>query len=367
MILLNPGPVRLSDRVRAAFQRPDLCHREPEFGALQQSIRERLLAVYDLDPERFAAVLVSGSGTAAVEAMVASLVPRSGRLLVLQNGVYGERIARIADVYGIERIDLGVDWGEDLPLARVADALDRAPRATHLAAVHHETTTGKLNRLEPLGALCLERGVELLVDAVSSFGAEHLDPDGWGIGACAATAGKCLHGAPGLSFVVVRRDLLTRASSPARSVYLDLRTHAREQDAQSTAFTPAVPVYYALREALDELDEQGGWRARRRRYAELGGRIALALEAYGVAPLLAAADSSVALRSYALPPGMSYGQLHRELKLRGFVIYAGQGSLSDRLFRISTMGWISDGDVARLLDAFAEILPAEAEGVSDAR
>ncbi|MBD0303639.1 MAG: 2-aminoethylphosphonate aminotransferase, partial [Tolypothrix sp. T3-bin4] len=101
MILLNPGPVNLSDRVRNALLRPDLCHREVEFFQLQSRIREQLLQVYQLESDRFAAVLLTGSGTAAIEAMVTSLVPQDGKLLVIENGVYGERIAKIAKIYRI--------------------------------------------------------------------------------------------------------------------------------------------------------------------------------------------------------------------------------------------------------------------------
>jgi len=97
LVLLNPGPVNLSDRVRQALQKPDLCHREAEFVTLQASIQSRLLRVYGLDNTDWAAVLLTGSGTAAVEAMVTSCVPRGGRLLVMDNGVYGQRIKTMAD------------------------------------------------------------------------------------------------------------------------------------------------------------------------------------------------------------------------------------------------------------------------------
>lgn len=355
MILLNPGPVNLSARVRRALGADDLCHREPEFTELQSAVRAKLLAVYDLDPAAWTAVTLGGSGTAVVEAMLATLVPGDGRLLVLENGVYGERISEIARRHGIAAEAVHFAAGEAIDLERVRRSLATGERFTHVAVVHHETTTGRLNELAALGALCRERGAELLVDAVSSFGAEPLELDAWGVSACAATAHKCLHGALGISFAIVRRTALDASCRPPRTLYLDLAGWAREQERGGTPFTPIVPAFHALREALDELAEAGGWRARRARYGALAERIRGALAARGIEAWLAPAASSVVLRSYRLPAGLTYDALHDELKKRGFVIYAGQAPLRDQLFRISTMGEISDRDVERFVAAFGEL------------
>ncbi len=355
MILLNPGPVTLSARVRRALGAEDLCHREPEFSELQAAVRAKLLAVYDLDPAGWTAVTLGGSGTAVVEAMLATLVPADGRLLVLENGVYGERIREIARRHGIAATALHFAAGEEIRLDQVRRSLAMGERFTHVAVVHHETTTGRLNELAALGALCREHGAEVLVDAVSSFGAEPLELDSWGISACAATAHKCLHGALGISFAIVRRAALDAACHPPRTLYLDLAGWAREQERGGTPFTPIVPAFHALREALDELAEAGGWRARRARYGALAERIRAALAAHGIEPWLSPAASSVVLRSYRLPAGLPYDVLHDELKKRGFVIYAGQAPLRDQLFRISTMGEISDRDVERFVAALGEL------------
>lgn len=355
-ILLNPGPVTLSERVRRALLSPDLCHREPEFGALQESVRAGLTAVYGLDPGRWSAVLLAGSGTSAVEAMVASLVPRGGALLAVENGVYGERLSAIARAHGIPARALRRAWGERVEPGALADALDGAPDTTHVALVHHETTTGRLNDLAALSSVCRERGVALLIDGVSSFGGEALDLEGWGASAVAATANKCLHGVPGVAFVLARSDALEVCADAPRSVVLDLAAHARAQAAGSTAFTAPVHVLYALDEALRELAEQGGWSQRHARYARLSATVRAALVELGVEPLLAAAESSVVLGAYRLPAGVRYDELHDGLKRLGFVIYAGQGALAREIFRVSTMGAIEDSDVERLVAALGERL-----------
>jgi len=354
MLLLNPGPVTLTERVRRSLLQPDLCHRESEFFDLQDEARTRLLNVYRLDPGQWTAVLITGSGTAAVESMIAALVPNEGKLLIVENGVYGERIAQIASQYRIAHEALKHDWMDAPDLDRIIARLDADRSFTHVAVIHHETTTGRLNDLRALGAACRERGLHLLIDGVSSFGAEAIDFGDDAIAAVAATANKCLHGVPGAAFVIVRRNALAHAAS--RTFYLDLARLARLQDQRNTPFTPSVQAYYALVEALREFEEEGGWSARHARYAALSEQVRAGLEACGIARVLPADESSVVLRAYRLPANLSYTQLHDGLKARGFVIYAGQGALAAELFRISTMGNIQAADVERLLQGFVQLL-----------
>jgi 2-aminoethylphosphonate-pyruvate transaminase len=357
MLLLNPGPVTLTDRVRRSLLQPDLCHRESEFFDLQDEARSRLLRVYGLDPREWTAVLMTGSGTAAVESMVASVVPSTGRLLVIENGVYGERIAQMCAQYGISHERVSGAWMDAPDLHAIAARAERAGSEgkpfSHVAVVHHETTTGRLNDLKALGDLCRTRDLRLLVDGVSSFGAEEIDFTDSSLAAVAATANKCLHGVPGASFVMVRRESL--ASSCSRTYYLDLGRLAGQQDRRNTPFTPAVHAYYALVEALREFEEQGGRAARYRQYSALAEQVRVGLAEMGIEGVLPPVESSVVLRSYRLPAGLSYARLHDELKAGGFVIYAGQGGLSQTLFRISTMGNLTRPDIDRLLTCFAKL------------
>jgi len=357
MLLLNPGPVTLSERVRRSLLQPDLCHRESEFFDLQDEARTRLLSIHQLDPDEWAAVLMTASGTAAVESMVAALVPQDGRLLVVENGVYGERITQICRQYGIAHDRIAGLWTQAPDHGAIAARIESArgsARFTQLAIVHHETTTGRLNELAPLSALCRANGMGMLVDAVSSFGAEALDFADAGLSAIAATANKCLHGVPGAAFVIARREALKRAAS--RTYYLDLGRLWRLQDERNTPFTPAVHAYYGLVAALHEFAEQGGREARHRRYAALAEQVRAGLAALDIQALLPPDQSSVVLRAYGLPTGMIYTRLHDALKADGFVIYAGQGELSKSLFRISTMGEIGSADIERLLASVASAL-----------
>lgn len=346
MILLNPGPVTLSPAVRQALLREDLCHREPEFAALTLRILRALEAVYGA--AGYAAVLLTASGTGAVEAMLATFADPARATVVAANGVYGERMADMLRRQGKPHALVAGAWEQPVDVGAVAAALDAHPGAAAVAVVHHETTTGRLNDLAPLAGLCRERGVGLLVDTVSSFGGEAIDFAGWQPLAVAATANKCLHGVPGAAFVLARRERLAATNAWSPALYLDLeRYHAAQRDGFSP-FTQSVQACYALDAALDALQAEGGWAARRALYARRSAAVAAVLEARGVEPLLPAADSAAMLRAWRLPGGLAYGTLHAACKQAGFTIYAGQGRLAAGVFRIATMGEIPEPDLQRL-------------------
>ncbi len=356
-ILLNPGPVTLSERVRNALLRPDLCHREAEFSELQKSIRSGLLDIYSLNDTDWASVLLTGSGTAAVEAMITSCVPAHGKLLCMENGVYGERMTRIAEAYNIDHRVLQHGWGDELDLTQLEGELRHHEEITHVAVVHHETTTGLLNDLDAIARICKKYDVALLIDAVSSFGAEAIKFSDWNVAATAATANKCLHGVPGTSFVVVEREALQRMqATEARSVYLNLSAYLQSQDNGGTPFTQSVQTFYALDEAIREFAEAGGWQARNQLYRRRMKLVREGLGETGILPLLPEERTSCVLHAFYLPDNISYSQLHDHLKENGFIIYAGQGQLSKNIFRISCMGEIRHSDLETLVAVTRKLL-----------
>jgi 2-aminoethylphosphonate-pyruvate transaminase len=194
-ILLNPGPANTSREVREALVTPDLCHREPEFFEVMRDCRERLVRLAE-GGDGFAAVLFTGSGTAAVEAAVCSAVPADGGLLVVDNGVYGERLLRIARAHGIPTRALSYDVTTAARPDDVRAALRAEPQLTHVAVVHHETTTGVLNPVAEIVRAAAVEGRRVLVDAMSSLFGEPLDVTQDGIDFVMASASKCLQGYP---------------------------------------------------------------------------------------------------------------------------------------------------------------------------
>lgn len=353
MILLNPGPVTLTPRVKRALAGDDLCHREAEFAELTLNVLRGIERVYDSAGD-YGAVMLSGSGTAAVESMLSTFASKTRPTLVVCNGVYGERMAAMLARQGKPHVALKLEWLSAIDLSRVEQALSQAAGIANVAVVHNETTTGRLNDLAPLAALCEKRGLGLLVDAVSSFAGELLDFSKLKPLAVAGTANKCLHGAPGISFVLAKKSALDAGGSQATTLYLDLLEYHREQRKGWSPYTQAVHVTLALREALSELADEGGVRARQRLYLNRSNKVRRALADLGIDTLVPVADCSSMLTGFKLPEGESYDRLHDSLKRQGYVIYAGQGAFNGRIFRIATMGDIPESELDRLCRAFRE-------------
>jgi 2-aminoethylphosphonate-pyruvate transaminase len=352
MILLNPGPVNVSPRVTAALTRGDLCHREPEFGELQGSIRARLLQAF-APASDFTAVLITGSGTAALEAAVTSVLSERGRLVIVSNGVYGERIAAMAAAAGLAHTMVESAWTEPPDLHAVERALGE-PGVEAVAVVHHETTTGLLNPVAEVGRLARARGKLVLVDSVSGLAGDALDPDLADL--IVGTGGKCIQGFPGLAFVLVRKEAMRRlASHPRRSLYLSLAVHHEAQERGTVPFTPAVQLAYALDEALAELLEEGV-AARIARHAAAAALLRDGFTRLGLRAVLPPALRSNSITSLWLPPGRTYAALHDGLKARGFVIYEGQGRLAREIFRVANMGHLAQADFERFLSALTAVL-----------
>jgi 2-aminoethylphosphonate-pyruvate transaminase len=353
-VLLNPGPANTSPRVRQALLTPDLCHREPEFFEVMRECRDRLARL--AGAPAFDAVLFTGSGTAAVEATVASAVPDGRAVLVVDNGVYGDRLLRIARAHRIATHALPYDVTTPVAPTDVARALAEHPEISHVALVHHETTTGLLNPVEAVADVAAAAGRRVIVDAMSSLFGEPLDIAHPGIDFVAASANKCLQGIPGVSFVLARRAALEALrGQPPRSVYLDLANHWTTQEVDNTPFTPAVQVLHAMREALLELEEEGV-AARIARYGENCRVLRRGMAALGFDILVPEAARSRILTTFRLKPGLHYDALHDAMKRRGYVIYAGQGQIRTYAFRVANMGTLTPKDMQAVVTAFRECL-----------
>jgi 2-aminoethylphosphonate-pyruvate transaminase len=353
-VLLNPGPANTSPRVRQALVGPDLCHREPEFFEVMRECRERLVRM--AGAPGFGAVLFTGSGTAAVEATIASAVPEDRGLLIVNNGVYGDRMLRIARAHRIPAQVLTYDFTTPVAPADVGRVLREHPEISHVAVVHHETTTGLLNPVEAVADAAAAAGRRVIVDAMSSLFGERLDVGHAGIDFVTASANKCLQGIPGISFVLARTSALTALQGhAARSVYLDLLNHWTTQEADNTPFTPAVQVLHAMREALVELEEEGV-AARIARYGENCHVLRAGMAALGFEILVPEGGRSQILTTFRLKPGLGYDALHDAMKRRGYIIYAGQGEIRTYAFRVSNMGTLTPKDMQAVVTAFAECL-----------
>lgn len=355
LVLLNPGPVNVSERVRAAASRGDFCHREPEVLDSLAAVRRKLCDLFCPDPA-YAAVAIAGSGSAALEMAVAATVQGEDRLLVINNGTYGERIRKMALAHGSRVAELHGPATEAPDLGRL-DAMLAADRSIRwVGIVHHETTTGLLNPVAEVAKVAHARGCRVLVDSVSGLAGDPLPILELHLDLVAGTANKCIQGLPGVSFVLARREVVSDAAShPPRSLYLSLPLLCEEQERGTHPFTMPVQVLFALDAALDELAEEtiAGRLMRMRRRS---GQVRAGLAKLGLELLLPPPLRSSTLTSVKLPDGTGYASLHDGLKERGFVIYAGQGKLASEIFRVANMGALEERDFDAFLAALAALL-----------
>ena len=354
MIIFSPGPANISERVRQALTKPDIGHRESEFTDLLQETRSLLLQVCGVS-QGYSCAVFSGSGTTGIEASITSLCDVGNGALILSNGVYGERAAQIAQVFGISHTLEKFDWTAPIPLDRAEELISSTSHdAVYL--IHHETTTGVLNTLPQIAQIAKARGKWVMVDAVSSIGGEELDLTGWGVDLVIGSANKCLRGVPGASFVVISegfRQAISKRRPVAFSTDL-VNTLSREEDGE-TPFTPPVQTIYALREACEELLEEGVAN-RILHYQNIANTLRDGLSSLELSFLVPRHLLSNTMTSVVLPQGVSYTALHGPLKERGYLIYKSQGALSETTFRLGTIGVISQDDVRGFLKVLPDVL-----------
>ena len=351
MILLNPGPVNVSERVRQALLRDDICHREEEFYSLLYDIKLKLIQAFARSQD-YRAIVISCSGTAAVEAAITSIVQPGKKLLVIKNGVYGDRIAEIAQAYRLGKIELNLDWTQPPPLAQIESSLNADPLIQVVAVVHHETTTGLRNPVKEIGELAHLYGKIFLVDGVSSIGGENIDLAASHIDILAGTAGKCIQGFPGVSFLLVRDSLIdTMRTYPKRSVSLHLPSYCHDP---GVPFTPSVQLHYAFHEALAELLDEGVDR-RIDRYHRASRFLRRSFRDLDLQCIVSEDYASNTITAVRVPPFLTYVELHDQLKVRGFVIYAGQGALYSNIFRVANMGALTQADFDGFISALEQV------------
>ena len=372
-VLFSPGPVMTSARVKAALVHQDVCHRDEDYSAVVGRLQSKLRPVFGASAEH-EMLLLTGSGTAAMEMAISSVIPEGKKILVVTNGAFGDRLDEIAALHGIGRVVLRYPWGELPDPAAVARALASDADIAGAAMIHHETSVGLLNPVREIGRLCHARGVTLIVDAVSALGAEDVDVMRDHVDICYSSANKCLHSVSGVSFLCVAPAIWSRiAEIPPRVYYLDLKRHRRYlEELRQTPFTPAVSSFFALETALDELAEGGGVPARRAIYRERALRIRRVFTDLGFEQFTHTGRESHTISTLRVPDFLTVDGLYRGLKQRGFVIYGCKGQLAARHVQVANMGEIPDTTLDAFLAAITEVVAAarsaqNASGREDAR
>ena len=359
-LLLTPGPLSTSDTVRQAMMQ-DWCTWDKDYNeGIVTPLRRDLLEIAGLDEAKYTTVLLQGSGTYCVEATIGATVRPADRLLILANGAYGQRMARIADYYGINYSLVSLPETELVTGEVARRALEQYPDVTHLAMVHSETTTGLLNRIEEVADVIRGRGLTFIVDAMSSFAGVPIDIAALGIDFLVSSANKCVQGVPGFGFIIARRDRLMQTKGCARSLSLDIydQWETMERGHGKWRFTSPTHVVRAFYQAMQELKAEGGIAARHRRYVENHRVLVEGMRSLGFQTLLADEAQGCIITSFLYPDAaFDFASFYEQLKARGFVIYPGKISQADT-FRIGNIGDVFPDDFRRLIEAVREVLQA---------
>ncbi len=354
--LLTPGPLTTSLSVKQAMLR-DWGSRDRQFIALNARIRSRLTRLAG-GGDDFACVPIQGSGTFAVEATLGTLVPRDGRLLVLVNGAYGERMMKIAKVMGRSAMALTSAEDRTPDLASLDAVLAGDPTIGHVAAVHCETTSGILNPIEGIARIVARHGRSLIIDAMSAFGALPLDAQALPCDAVVASSNKCLEGVPGVGYAIIRRRVLERREGNAHSLALDLHDQwlAMEGNGQ-WRFTPPTHVLAAFDRALAEHEAEGGVAGRGRRYEDNRRALVEGMRALGFVTLLPDAIQAPIIVTFRMPadPRFAFEQFYDRLAQRGYVIYPGKLTVAPS-FRIGCIGHLARQDIEDAVAAIADVI-----------
>ncbi len=303
---------------------------------------------------------MQGSGTFGIEATIGSVIPRGGKLLVLINGAYGERIAAMARRLGIETVELCSAENQVPSQGDLRETLSMDAEITNVAVVHCETTSGIMNPVEELGAVVHEFGRTYIVDAMSSFGAVTLDLAAAHIDYLISSSNKCIEGVPGFSFVIANRDKLIRSKGSARSVSLDLlaQWEGLEKNGQFR-FTPPTHSILAFLEALGELEAEGGVGGREKRYRENHATLVAGMRELGFREYIAPDLQGWIITAFPYPnnDAFRFEEFYEQLSQRGMLIYPGKLT-NEECFRIGNIGRLGIDEIRQLLAAVREALDA---------
>ncbi len=350
-ILLTPGPLTTSTATKLAMVR-DWGSRDSGFIDINRRVREMLLDVVGVK-QSHVCVPLQGSGTFSVEAMLGTMVPKAGHVLVPQNGAYCKRIAKICQILGRRVTPLEYEERQPVKAADVEAALKKDPSITHVALVHCETSTGALNPLAEVAAVVAQHGKSLLVDAMSSFAAVEIKGP---FDALVAASGKCLEGPPGMGFALIRKSALEKCAGNSPSLVLDL--HDQWVNMEKTAqwrFTPPTVVVAALHAALEQFVAEGGQAARGARYRRNCEVLIEGMTKLGFKLFLEPRHQAPVIVTFHAPsdPNYDFQKFYDRVREKGFVLYPGKLTQIDTL-RVGCIGAIDEHVIRAAVHAIAD-------------
>ncbi|MBP8287787.1 MAG: 2-aminoethylphosphonate--pyruvate transaminase [Rhodoferax sp.] len=350
-ILLTPGPLTTTLRTKLAMLK-DWGSWDADFNAVTASVRASLLGIIHGGASHVV-VPLQGSGTFSVEAAVATLVPRDGHVLVLDNGAYCKRAARLTQLMGRRVTVLDFDEARAVSAPVLADHLKSDTSITHVVLIHCETGAGVLNPLQAVADVCEAHNKGLIVDAMSSFGALEIDARNTRFDALIAASGKCLEGVPGMGFVFIRKAVLDACAGQSQSLAMDLHDqYVYMEKTGQWRFTPPTHVVVALHEAIAQFEAEGGQPARLARYTRNFEALMAGMARLGFKPFLDPAIQAPIIVTFHAPahPGYEFKAFYAAVRAHGFLLYPGKLTQIET-FRVGCIGAIGPNDMEQAVYA----------------
>jgi 2-aminoethylphosphonate-pyruvate transaminase len=352
-ILLTPGPLTTTLRTKLAMLK-DWGSWDADFNAVTAGVRKSLLNIIH-GADSHVVVPLQGSGTFSVEAAIGTLVPRDGHVLVLDNGAYCKRAAKLATLMGREVTVLEFDEAQPVDVETLETYLHKDTSISHVVLVHCETGAGVLNPLKAVAEVCERHRVGLIVDAMSSFAALEIDARTTRFDALIAASGKCLEGVPGMGFVFIRKAVLQACEGRSLSLAMDLfDQYTYMEKTGQWRFTPPTHVVAALAEAIAQFEEEGGQPARLARYVQNYETLMRGMTALGFKPFLDPAVQAPIIVTFHAPqiPGYEFKAFYAAVRARGFLLYPGKLTQMET-FRIGCIGAIDAHEMTKAVHAIA--------------
>ncbi len=354
-ILLCPGPVNVASNIFQSMLK-HIGHREDEFSELLENINTKLLDLFEIEKkDAYHPVLVTGSGTAANEAVLSSIVGKR-TILVISNGEFGERLVKISRLHNKNTKHIAFQWGEVMNIEKIEKYLTRH-HVDIIAMVHHETSTGMLNPVEMIGRLSKKYKTKLFVDCVSSAGAEVILPEKWNITFLTTGTGKAISSLPGLGIILGKKSAFkSLKNEKSRTAYLNLyNLYYYSTTTKQTPNTPAVHLFYALDQALTNIFETGlaAWRAQIATRAQV---LRLGMKELGLQFLIDPAHMSNSVTTVYVPSHISPDELRSKLKGRSIIIYSGKGPIAKTVFQVGNIGILQDSHLKLFIRSLSEAI-----------
>jgi 2-aminoethylphosphonate-pyruvate transaminase len=350
-ILLTPGPLTTTLRTKLAMLR-DWGSWDADFNAVTARVRQSLLKVVHGE-DSHVVVPLQGSGTFSVEAAVATVVPRDGHVLVLDNGAYCKRAAKLTQLMGRRCTVMAFDEAAQVSPAALDDRLATDGSITHVVLIHCETGAGVLNPLPEVAQVCEKRGKGLIVDAMSSFGALPIDACEVRFDALIAASGKCLEGVPGMGFVFLRKAILDGCAGQSQSLAMDLHDqYVYMEKTGQWRFTPPTHVVVALAEAIAQFEAEGGQPARLARYTGNYRTLVDGMGRLGFMPFLDPSIQAPIIVTFHAPgdPRYEFKAFYAAAKQHGFILYPGKLTEIET-FRVGCIGAIGSNEMEQAVHA----------------